>query len=157
MNMEETITEEPKRPQFLTVLCILTYIGVGIGIIASVGGWWGMRFLANAMEQNGGDLEGLPGMDDPEKLEQTMAMMKYTDVLMASSLICCVICLIGALQMWKQKKMGFYIYAVGEVAPAIVSVACLGMQSFKGWNLMGLFIPVIFLVLYGLNLKHMNK
>ena len=38
--MEETTTEASKRPQFLTVLCILTYIGVGIGIIGSIGAWW---------------------------------------------------------------------------------------------------------------------
>jgi hypothetical protein len=154
--MEETITEGPKRPQFLTVVCILTYIGVGIGILGSVGAWWGMRFLANMMEQHGGDLEGLPGMNDPAKIEQTMLAMKYSNVMLVSGILCSIICLVGALQMWKQKKMGFYIYLVGEIAPMIVSLSLMGASAFIGWGILGVAFPATFIVLYLLNLKHLS-
>ena len=156
--MEETITETegPKRPQFLTVLCILTYIGVGIGILGSVGAWWGMRFLANTMEQNGGDLEGLPGMDDPAKVEQTLAAIKHSNAMLISGVLCSLICLVGALQMWKQQKMGFYIYLVGEITPMIVSLVLMGASAFIGWGMLGIAFPAVFIVLYSLNFKHLS-
>lgn len=154
--MEETTTEASKRPQFLTVLCILTYIGVGIGIIGSIGAWWGMRFLSNTMEQNGGDFEGIPGMDDPAKVEQTMAAMKYSNVMLISGILCSLICLVGALQMWKQKKMGFYIYLTGEITPLIVSLVCIGASSLLGWGILGVIFPAIFIILYSLNFKHLS-
>jgi hypothetical protein len=154
--MEETITQDPRRPQFLTVLCILTYIGVGIGIIGSIGAWWAMRFLSNTMQQNGGELEGLPGMDDPQKIEQTLAMMKYSNAMMISGILCSLTCLLGALQMWKQKKSGFYIYVAGEIAPFFVSLVCLGTSTIIGWGVLGLIIPLLFIVLYTLNFKHLS-
>jgi hypothetical protein len=153
--MEETITDGPKRPQFLTVLCILTYVGVGVGIIGSVLAWWGMSVMSKMIAENGGDPEGIPGLD-PDKIEQTMAMIKYSNVMLISGIVGSLICLLGALQMWQQKKMGFYIYVVGEVAPLIVSAVCLGSLAFAGWGIIGVVFPTTFIVLYAMNLKHLS-
>ncbi len=154
--MEQIPSEESsKRPQFLTVLCILTYIGTGVGLLFSIVGWWGMQRMSEMMANPDMMMEGMPGMD-MDKMEQMMVLIKYSNVLLISGVAGCLICLLGALQMWKQKKTGFYIYAVGEAGPVIVSTVCLGAEAFKGWNLVGFIVPVVFLVLYGLNLKHMN-
>jgi hypothetical protein len=154
--MEESTSPATARPQFLKVLCILTFIGSGVWTLWCLVGWWGISFLQKAIEQNGGDLEGIPGMDDPEKIEQTMIMMKYANVILSTGIAGCIICLIGALQMWNLKKMGFYIYAFGEIAPIIVSVVVFGSGAFIGMNLVGLIIPVAFLIMYGVNLKHLK-
>jgi hypothetical protein len=59
--------------------------------------------------------------------------------------------------MWKLKKTGFFIYVVGELAPVIVSAILLGGSAFGGMSLvMGAIFPVLFVVLYGLNLKHLS-
>ena len=154
--MEQLPSEESTaRPQFLSVLCVLTYIGVGFGILSSLFGWWGMKKMEEIMSNPEMMMSGLPGMD-MDKMEQMMALLPYANIIFISGIVGSLICLFGALQMWKQKKTGFYIYAVGELAPAVVSAACLGAYAFKGWNLAAMIIPVVFLVLYGLNLKHLK-
>ena len=163
--MEQTTTG-PKRPTFLTVLCILTYVGVGLGIVMSVIAWWGMH-AAQAMmdattsmaegmsEAAGSDMSSMPGMS--EAMDSANAAIKWANVTLIVSIVGNLLCLVGALQMWKLKKMGFYLYAVGEVAPVIATAVLLGGGAFGGMTLvMGAVVPVLFVILYGLNLKHMN-
>lgn len=154
----ETTEEAPKRPQFLTVLCILTFIGVGLGIIGSISGWWAIRTTSAMMDANSDMMEGMNGFDMSEmpEMENMMNSLKYANVILISGVISSLICLIGALQMWKQKKIGFLIYVVGQVAPIIVSVVCFGAATFSGWSSISFIFPVVFVVLYGLNLKHLS-
>ena len=164
--MEQTTTEGPKRPTFLTVLCILTYVGVGIGLIMSVVAWWGLH-AAQAMmdasvsmaegmaDASGQDLSSMPGME--EAMASANAAVKWANVTLITSLIGNLLCLFGALQMWKLKKTGFFIYVVGELAPVIVSAILIGGSAFGGMSLvMGAVFPVLFVILYGLNLKHLS-
>ena len=153
--MEQVITEEPQRPQFLTVLCILTYIGVGLGIVFGIAGWWVIKKMIPAME----------GMDDMNVYsemegmmsEGTLAAMKWIDVTTVVSIAGCLICLVGALQMWNLKKIGFYIYVIGEFGPVIVSAILLGSVAFSEWSMIGGFVfALLFVVLYAFNLKHMK-
>jgi len=60
--------------------------------------------------------------------------------------------LFGALQMWKLKKMGFFIYTGANLVMAILPIVWLGLA----FGAMGFGVPVVFIVLYGLNLKHMS-
>ena len=152
--MEETTIEGPKRPQFLTVLCVLTYIGVGVGILLSLLGWWGMNKMSEIMA-NPEMLDQMPDMD-LDKMEKMMVLMKYANVILISGITGSIICLVGALQMWQQKKIGFFIYVAGEIGPVIVSAVCLGSESVSGWNVIGVIFPATFLVLYGLNFKHLS-
>ncbi|MBI4930332.1 MAG: hypothetical protein HY841_06185 [Bacteroidetes bacterium] len=163
--MEQTTTG-PKRPTFLTVLCILTYVGVGLGIVMSVVAWWGMH-AAQAMmdatssmaegmtEAAGTDMSSIPGMGDA--MAEANAAIKWANVTLIVSIVGALLCLVGALQMWKLKKMGFFIYVVGELAPVIATAVLLGGSAFGGMSLvMGAVFPVLFVILYGLNLKHMS-
>ena len=117
-----------------------------------------MRAMSNMLESNGGDMSAIPGMDmeDTDKITNMMNMIKYGNILLISGVINSLICLIGALQMWKQKKIGFFIYTVGEIVPLVVSAICLGASGFAKWGIIGIIIPVVFITLYAVNLKHMN-
>ena len=155
--MEEITTEGvPKRPQFLTVLCILTYIGVGLGIIGSIFGWWSMNKMSQLMDTNSGmeDMGSMPGME--EAMDKIGPALKWANELLITGILGCILCLVGALQMWKLKRIGFYIYVVGEVVPVIISGILMGASAFGGMQIFGLVIPVIFLVLYGINFKHLS-
>ncbi|MBI4946401.1 MAG: hypothetical protein HY840_08375 [Bacteroidetes bacterium] len=160
--MEQTTTQTENtalnRPQFLTVLCILTYIGVGITIIGSIVGWWSIRAMSAMMDASSNTMEEMPGLDMSAMpdMEKMMNTLRYSNILLFSGVIGSLICLVGALQMWKQKKAGFFIYVIGEVAPIIVSIVCLGTATISGWSAISLIFPVVFLILYGLNLKHMH-
>jgi len=125
-----------KRPVFLTVLCILTFIGSGLGTLFGILGIVGASFLGDLMNS-------IPGMG--AAMGATTGFMIVTTVLAAASLF-------GAIQMWKLKKMGFFIYAGANIIAPIATIVMLG----GGFAIMSFLWPVVFIVLYGLNLKHLS-
>ena len=58
--------------------------------------------------------------------------------------------------MWKLKKTGFYIYTVGQLAYVIVPFVMIGGGLAGLMGIVGAIFPVIFIILYALNLKHMS-
>jgi hypothetical protein len=68
-----------------------------------------------------------------------------------------VVALVGSVMMWKLKKMGFYVYVIAEIAPVVAMAVLLGGTAFSGATaIMSMILPVAFVVMYGLNLKHMK-
>ncbi len=127
---------EKKRPVFLTILCILTFVGSGLGILFGLLGIIGASFLGSLMDS-------IPGMG--AALGGTTAYVGVGVALAAASLY-------GAIMMWKLKKTGFYIYTGAQIIGAILPIVWLGV----GFALMSFLWPVVFIVLYALNLKHLS-
>ncbi|HBX53110.1 MAG: hypothetical protein A2275_07625 [Bacteroidetes bacterium RIFOXYA12_FULL_35_11] len=159
--MTEQTNEPKKMPQFLKVLCILSFIGVGLAIISSIMGYFTAK-AAGAMAQGFADLgtqmsEGQAGGEINTAMEQVNATLKYAGINAAIGVIASLICLIGVIMMWKLKKTGFYIYVIGEIAPVIAGAVLLGGTFFGGMAIaMSLIVPIAFIIMYGLNLKHMS-
>ena len=165
--MSETLDSNggtAKRPGFLSVLCILTFIGSGLGILGSILGLVGSSAL---------------GMFAPQG----------TIIVQIISLLASVLCLFGAIKMWGLSKQGYTLYLLGailSIAGAVVSAVTIrsylsasmaeleGMNSELGgafqdaavtaasaaaWT--GVIISVIinglFIVLYSVNKKHLVK
>lgn len=126
---------EKKRPVFLTILCILTFIGSGLGLLTSLLMVVGVGALMDMMGSY-----GLGGM-----LGGGVAYFGVAALMAAASLY-------GAIMMWKLKKTGFYIYTGANVIAAILPIVWLG----GGFAFMSFLWPVVFIVLYGLNLKHLK-
>jgi len=87
-------------------------------------------------------MESIPGLG--AAMAGGTAYFAIGTVLAAASLY-------GAIQMWKLKKMGFFIYAGASVVSIILPLV-FGLP----FSAMGAVIPVLFIVLYYLNVKHMN-
>lgn len=128
----QATAEAGKRPGFLTVLCILTFIGSGLGTL----------FMLLATVGMGALMESIPGMG--AAMGGGTAYFAVGTVLAAASLF-------GAIQMWKLKKTGFFIYAGANVV-GIIMPLIFGM----GFSAMGAVFPILFIVLYYLNVKHMS-
>jgi hypothetical protein len=147
---------EPKRPQFLTVLCILTFIGSGLAFIGAIWGYFSVKASAGLLE-NMGNMEGdTYGM--MSGMQETMIKAVENAVPnLVIGLVCSLLCLFGALQMWKLKRSGFFIYSVGEITPAIAAFF-LGGGGLIGsaGAIFGLVIAIVWIVLYAVNLKHMR-
>lgn len=125
---------EKKRPVFLTVLCILTFVGSGLGLLTSLLMVVGVGALMDMLGGFGGGVMG-----------GGVAYFGVSAALAAASLY-------GAIMMWKLKKTGFYLYTGANVIAAILPMVWLG----AAFGIMGLLWPVVFIVLYGLNLKHLS-
>ncbi len=147
-----------KRPSFLTVLCILTFVGAGFGIIGGLFGILTMGTMERTMTAANSLTQGSPiGID----FENAYRWMKIAQVL---NLVGSALCLAGALFMWNVRKLGFYIYVPGQVLPIIGSF--MTMNSVFGGSILGNFgiamtvfsmiFPIAFIIMYGLNLKHMR-
>lgn len=150
------------RPTFLTVLCILTFIGSGLGVLGGLLGLVGSSALATFAPAGGG--------------------MLWSVV----ALIAAGLCLFGAIQMWGLKKQGFMLYLAGSGISIIVSIinaviitsaasafgnlgssmdadfnavysAGAGAVNTAIWmsTVLGIAITVAFVLMYNANKKHL--
>jgi len=90
-----------KRPNLLTVLCILTFIGSGLG-------WSALTYALS---------------------------------------------LLGAWIMWNLRKPGFHLYTIAQIIQVMLPNIYFGIPGIP-WA--GIILSGTFVVLYGLNLKHMT-
>lgn len=90
-------------------------------------------------------------------MEDMNSAVSNYDTYMYIGIACALLCIVGAVMMWQLKKMGFYVYVVGELVAPILAIVLLGSTAMAGaMAVLGLIIPIVFVVLYGLNLKHMK-
>lgn len=158
---QETRQPAKERPVFLTVLCILSFTGNGLVIMGSAFAliWWKffLPFLQLAMEQDGIHL------DNPAIASlwgtRFFEIFDYLPLVYIVTFAAAIFNLYGVVLMWKLKRSGFYIYAVTELLPHLVTIVVftmvLGGIGF-GLSLMNFIIPVAFVIMYGANLKYMR-
>jgi len=164
--MEETITTNPtkKRPGFLTALCVLSYIGSGGSAL---------YYLYNHFTFPAGYDDKVEKLQDvldqlPEQsgilynstkagLDKMEIMLENLSAITASNLLFAILSVIGITLMFKLKKNGFYLYSLANMFWLVVPLYFFG---FGSTNLMGvglgLLFTILFIILYGVNLKHME-
>jgi hypothetical protein len=141
-----------KRPVFITVLCILTWVGSGILFF-----WHGFQYyMMSALYNTIAQMNTIVGSSD--NTSNSLAWMLWGYLI---SCVCCLICAGAAVVMWKQRKWGFYLYTVAEITPLVISFYAIfglgGMQfSSMAYLVATSIIPIGFVVMYGVNLKHMK-
>ena len=148
---------EGKRPVFLQVLCILTFVGTGIAIISAVFSivvMGQMQDTMNSMNDAMLDMEVETGFDN---------MYRWSKIAQFLNLFGAVLCLVGALFMWRLRKFGYFIYVFGQALPlfgAFMTFNSMNLGVFGGFGFISMFIgalfPIAFIIMYGLNLKHMH-
>lgn len=149
-----------KKNGTINVLTILTFIGCAIQLIIVFLSKWFMSFAIRMADNP----EAMEKMSTKEKAEMFRfkeiyeVYVKYEMPIIAMSLIGIALCFWGALQMRKLKKQGYYAYLVGEWMPLIGSTALMGISlQFNGIGstIFALGVPLLFSILYGLQLKRM--
>ena len=141
MSSEE---KSPKRPVILTVLCILTFISAGMGIVSS--------FVTPLLSDLIVDfLKTTPTMDQAMKDESLLLLQAgwgyymVTLVLMAGPLT-------GAILMWNLNKKGIHFYAIANLGLLFVPTLMLGISI--SW--VSIMFTSFFIALYASNLKLMK-
>ena len=131
----------PKRPPLLTILCILTFIGSGMGFI----GFMGVALQYEAT------IEALKVIyaDFPEASYLLNAPHKFfviATILMGASLL-------GAIFMWNLKKIGFHIYASAQIIYLILPFIFFNGEANP---LLNVITTALFVYLYARNLPIMR-
>lgn len=166
----ENAMQEPKRPQFLTVICILSFVWCGLSFLLGI---WGI--IQNTPEHMQESIEQVrnfkPEMAD--QMEQQMIENQesvYMQISPYLGLVYTLLSFLGVFMMWKLNKTGFYIYLLGELtfyigflfaAKSTMAMLGGGGMMMKSMGLIVLASMIVFdaafIIMYGLNLKHMNN
>lgn len=126
------------RTNFLSALCILTFIGSSASFI--------VYFLASVFfNQASAFIIKYSNWHSTEAISPL-----YFTLIMAVS----AVSLTGAIRMWKLHRDGFYIYSVAQIILLSIPIIWLGWNAF---SVNGAIFTVIFVGGYGLNLRQLNR
>lgn len=149
---DQVMNEELKRPQFLTALCILSYIWSGIVFLGLIIALLLSGFIFEALEKIVSGAEGMPQLEENQMQGVSMLLEMGQGAfigIIGLAILMYAISLVGVIKMWRLQKWGFYIYA-GINGVGII------LNFIQG----SFFMPIIaigFIIMYGLNLKDMKK
>jgi hypothetical protein len=160
--IQDTVEVKNKRPVFLSILCILSFIGSGIwALISLITLLMPEKIIRMAYsvlkERQGPKTEELldPGQAEMVKqMEEAFLanMIEYSRMYLiagaAISLVLALTAIFGVARMWHLRKSGFWIYIMVNV----ISIG--GMIYLENW--IGIPFVVLFIILYSLNLKHLK-
>ncbi len=155
-----------ERPTFLTVLCILSFVGLGLKILNSFSGMiFGMftsrfePFIRENIDKN------LDYGDIPEQIRFFVAdsfniaykAMERATPMSLVTLVLAVTALFGVIMMWKLRRAGFYLYTGSKIFILMVPFLFLGLNFF---TLIAVstasFFTILFIILYAVNMAHMK-
>ncbi|PHR44744.1 MAG: hypothetical protein COA32_14095 [Fluviicola sp.] len=169
MENQELENEKPKRPTFLVVLAVLSYISIGIGTLGVLFSLISGPISQEQLEQQEAQLyESInvlndAGMDDFVTIIETSSnQAKYINNEVFYSfniinLLSLIIGFMGVFLMMKLKKVGFHLYVAYSLLPIIIIYALIPMNLIIGVSIIAsVILSAIFCILYGLNLKHME-
>jgi hypothetical protein len=145
-----------KLPQMLNVLTILTYIASAWQVCAGIYTYFTIDKSYALLQQLA---DGEIG-DSPKFLKGIMnfsadivrKQVENKTLIVILTVVCGILTFYGAMQMRNLKSKGFTIYTIGELALPITTSILLGMGGFGATSL---FFPVLFVVLYFTQRKHL--
>jgi hypothetical protein len=159
---------QPERPVFLTVLCILTFLGSGWGLVSGAIQYFTAEKQAQVLvaqkEKASADIQRKgktdAGSQMAEKVINSMSVLTPDNIRKAGigTALSAILCLAGAFMMWKLNKVGFYLYIAGTLVGVISPFLIYGnnnVMAIFSSVLIG-FIGIVFAILYGVNVKHMR-
>jgi len=164
----DNINERVKRPVFLTVLCILTFVSTGFGVLSGVSGLLGgapsEEEIVNSNIQINQTIEQfqklkMDGFIHLLKQIQAMTEEIYANFYVYNLLNFLIICLglAGAIYMFKGKKIGFYMYVGYSFAGIILLYIMISSVNIPLiLTVLQLVLSAIFVFMYSRNLWWMK-
>lgn len=169
MNINQETEQRPKRPVLLTVLCILSFITIGFGLmgllfslIAGAPSAEEIENTYNISIQAASDLRDQNAVMAADFFERVADLAVYQQhrflPVQLLNTVMLITGFIGVLFMFRGKRLGFHLYIIYN----LLSVG--GIYLIVPFSMvpnillvLGLFFAGLFVFLYSLNLKWMNK
>ncbi|MFT5749247.1 MAG: hypothetical protein ACI93S_000500 [Ancylomarina sp.] len=168
--MEDNITQvvlPKKRPTFLTVLCILTFIWSGAYGILYLGYDY-LTFEKTYPQKAAMFAETIETLEDAGQdsgmIYDGMIKAQYVlektaqnlDTFYLANIFFALLSVLGAFLMFQMKKNGFYVYAASNLFWMLVPVGIIGMELGLFAIISSMAMAILFIILYAVNLKHME-
>ncbi|MDA9261768.1 hypothetical protein N9P38_00245 [Flavobacteriales bacterium] len=157
--LDDFQNETKELPQMLNVLTILTFIGSGLALLMNIWSFITHDSKVEEFEQSMAQLESLGGTGNSlmdGMMEGAVKAIENGPTLYTIAIVVAILCLFGAYQMRSLKKTGYYIYVAGCLIGIVGPLAIIGGGIMGGMILLGSVFSILFIILYGVNLKHMS-
>lgn len=131
------ITQPEKRPQLLTFLCILSFIGSGLGSVSNLFVYFNHELILEMLQE-----------EAFQALEYNFEMFaKVNRNYFIISGLLQIISFNGVRFMWKLRRAGFHLYAIAQLLMLIVSTIYIykPMDTFPMFDLL---LTTVFILLY---------
>jgi hypothetical protein len=152
-------SDKKKLPSGLNVLTILTLIMCAYELYQNVSNFFsgrkGIEELEKAQEQLASAPSWAKKFAGPEMMDFMVKAYENRVPLLIVGLISIALCTYGALEMRKLKKQGYYMWLAGEVLPWISMFIFVGTSFLSTFMVWFLIFPIIFIVLYTIQRKHL--
>ncbi len=153
-------TEKPALPSGLNVLTILTLIWSAYELFSAFRNFTGGQAALEKLQQQQEKLESAPDwakkMAGPEMMELMQKGIENRIPILVIGLISAGLCIYGALEMRKLKKQGYFLWLIGELLPWVGTIIFVGTLFFATWLKWMLIFPIIFILLYTAQRKHLR-
>jgi len=158
----------PKRPAFLLVLCILSFISIGMSLITSlfslVSGPSSEEVLVSAkveLTKQISQMNDLGVSWASDILRKMIHIMEATNashyLYTFSTILIAVVGGIGVYMMFKCKKLGFHFYIIYSLLTAVQLYFFVDARYIPPFLVVSsILFSGVFIFLYALNLKHLK-
>lgn len=147
-----------KRPTFLTVLCILSFISGGITILSAIYSYSSIDKTLIATQNSIAQLED-SGIEEGfiyevavKSVEKIVIMSENITLITSTGILFAIISILGVYLMFKLQKNGFYIYSLSSIISLAPGIYLFGIKD----AIAGIVIILLFIFLYTLNFKHLK-
>jgi hypothetical protein len=161
MSDQSNFTEEKKIPTGINVLTILTFVWSAYELYSSVSNFFkGQKALEEfekAQEKMAQAPEWARKFAGPEMHEVLVKSLENRLPMFIIALLATSLCVYGAIEMRKLKKQGYFLWLAGELLPFISLITFVGSVVFQTVIIWFMIFPLIFILLYTINKKHLTK
>ena len=149
---------EKKLPTGLNVLTILTFIWCAYELYANITNFTGGKEKLAKMDEAQEQMKNAPAwvrkMAGPEMREAVQQALDNKMPILLIGLVAVALCIYGAIEMRRLKKQGYFLWLAGEILPWI-SALIFTSAIFKTFIVYFLIFPIIFIILYTVQRKHL--
>lgn len=157
-NDDSNLSMDERRGTFLKVLCILSWVWIGIQLFSSVTAYVGGP--DKLIEAKSKAEDTIAGVDDTgfmkTVMEEAMLVLDKTienfNAIHISSILGLLLGGLAVYMMFMLKKTGYFLYILYAVIIAGATIYFLGFAS----AMLDIFVSIAFIIMYGVNLKRMT-
>ncbi len=133
---------KPERPNLLSILCILTFIGSGMNFFSNM--------IIAAFHNNNAFTKTAQTVAEQFNLPGIDLILDSPPAFFFVSGIMYIFSFAGALLMWNFRKTGFHLYTIAQILLIITPMYFLKMPAP---SILDILFSGIFIILYSVHLK----
>lgn len=132
-----TFTKPGQRPQLLTFLCVLSFVGSGLGAVSNLFVYFNHSVILEMLDEETFKTIGY-NFDLFAKIDRNYFIL--TGLLQ-------IISFNGVRFMWKMRRAGFHLYAIAQLMMLIVSTIYI-YKPANSFPMLDLLLTTVFILLF---------